>query len=141
MYLLDKSVKYKKYLKLNISDSYNLSKKNGTIYFYDDKLLNSFMRKKVDKQFKKILKMILDIEDDTDPGSYLIVLNEIDKFRKELINKYKKYLLKEQVNKLSKKIQLIEKEMKNKIIALNMINAPFYFNQEYDMEEEKSRSR
>ena len=57
-----------------------------------------------------------------------------------MTNKYNKFLKKNQVEFNNKKIELMEKEIKNKIIAYRLMNSPIFDNQE-EIEEEKSRSR
>ncbi len=150
-YELIKKNKYKKYLEINISDAYKVNKKTndsiGIIKFYDEKIISQVIKKNFDNKIKKLLELIINIEEsDEDPSEgYFLVLNETDKFKKELINKYKRYLKKEQLEFLNKKIELLEIEIKNKLLSMQIINNAIYnnynnMNENYE-EEEKEQSR
>lgn len=90
----------------------------GTISFYHNDLVYKIIKKKTDQSFKKLLEVIIKLDEDDNPGEgYILCLNEIDKFRQELINKYEKYLKREQMNFLKKKINLIEKDLQNKLLV------------------------
>ena len=62
-----------------------------------------------------------------------------------MINKYDKFLKKTQLEFLNKKIALIEKDLKNKLIAYRLIHLPVFNNMEMsdeeEMDEERSRRR
>ena len=69
------------------------------------------------KKFKKLLEFIASIyeSDDDSSSSLMLALNEIEKLKRELINKYVAYLNKKEVQKLDKKIKLIEQEVQSKL--------------------------
>jgi len=150
-YELVKKNKYKKYLEINISDAYKVNKKTndniGIIRFYDEKIISQVIKKNFDNKIKKLLELIINIEEsDEDPSEgYFLVLNETDKLKKELINKYKKYLKKEQLEFLNKKIELLEIEIKNKLLSMQIINSAIYnsynADNDYEVIEEKEQSR
>ena len=61
-----------------------------------------------------------------------------------MINKYDKFLKKTQIEFINKKIELIEKEVKNKLIAYRLIHSSMFneINEDEDeLEEERHRSR
>ena len=147
--LLKKSI-YKKLISYNFSDSLDISKKRdkhriGVIKFYDDKTINRVIKKSIDNRFKKILELIASFEEnEDDPSEGLIIsLNEVSKFRRELANKYDKFLKKSQIEFNNKKLELIEKELKNKLITYRLMHSPIFdeLEEEEDLEEERHRSR
>lgn len=153
-YKLNKETKYQKYADLMVDESFKMKKKSssesiGVIKFYDDKIIARVIKKSIDLHFKKLLELIVSIEEsDEDPSSGLLFcLDEVDRFRKEMINKYERFLKKEQQEFLKKKISLIEKEVKDKLLAYQImkqkiVQKPLY-QEEYtdEMEEERHRSR
>ena len=149
-YNLIKKNNFKNYLKINSSDSYNVNKRIdkeslGTIKFYDNDMINIVIKKKIDAKFKKIINLMIKVEeDDSDPSEGMVVcLNELDKLNKELINKYKKFLQQKQMKFLEKKIILLENEIKMKLFNIQIINNPLFMNgDDYSIEEnEKESSR
>ena len=150
-YILIKKNKFKKISKFNYEDSFDMPKKKdkeriGVIKFYDDKIITPVIKKSIDNRFKKILELIARLEEsDEDPSTgYIFCLDEANKFRKEMINKYNRFLKKREIDFNNKKIELIEKELNNKLIAYRLMNSPIFDNEEVDEEEfveERHRSR
>lgn len=79
----------------------------------DNGLIDKLIDKKVKREFEKVLNMYSYLleEDDSDEGSYNIILDEIDRFKKLLLNKYKEYLKDKKVKEILKKLEIIEKEI------------------------------
>lgn len=148
-YILNKNSIYKKYSDLNIDTSYNMNKKKenesiGVIKFYNNDLIQRVIKKSIDLKFKKLLELIVSIEEsDEDPSSGLLFcLDEVERFKKELMNKYKKFLEKKQIDFLEKKAQIFEKEVKEKLITYSMMRQQFMMNNmQMEEEEEYHRSR
>ena len=145
--LLKKSI-YKKIISYNFSESFGVSKKKdnnriGIIKFYDDKTINHVVKNSIDKHFKKLLELLASIdESDSDPSDGLLFcLDEVAKFKRELNNKYEKFLKKSQKEIIDKKIKLIEKEIKDKLLAYQMICAKDYKLDLDNKIEEKGHSR
>ncbi len=147
--LLKKSI-YKKIVSWDFDDSFEISKKKdmeriGVIKFYDDKIINKVIKKSIDNRFKKILELIASLEESSDnPSNGLIFcLDETAKFKREMINKYNKFLKKTQIDFINKKIELIEKEIKNKLITYRLINMSNIKKsiQSEEIEETRHRSR
>ena len=146
--LLKKSV-YKKIISYNFSDSLDIFKKRdkhriGIIKFYDDKIINKVIKKSIDNHFKKLLELIARFEEnDSDPSEGLVFsLNEVAKFKRELANKYEKFLKKSQIEFNNKKLELIEKELKNKLIAYRLMNSELFQDSlDEEIEEERSHKR
>ena len=150
-YKLVKNNNLKKYMDLNVANSYDINKKidkneMGKIKFYNQKLISGVIKKKTDIKFKQILQMLIDIEEsDSDPSEgMMICLNELDKLNKQLINQYNKFIEKKQFEFLSKKIELLAKEIKMKLFNIQMINNPIIMNNDglnYEEEKESTRRR
>ena len=153
-YVLIKKNNFKKVVSYQFDESFNMTKKQdkeriGVIKFYDDKITSKVIKRSIDNRFKKLLELIASLEEsDEDPSEGLIFcLDEAAKFKREMINKYDKFLKKTQLEILNKKIELIEKEVKNKLITYRLIHSPLFANQnieleeEEELEEERHRSR
>ncbi len=154
-YKLAKKNIFRNYISINISKSYNVNKKLdeeslGLIKFYDEELINKAIKRKIDIKFKYIFELMLRIEeDDSDPSEGLMIcLNELDKLKKEIINKYHKFLDKKKQEFLRKKIMLLENEIKMKLFNMQIIRTPIIMNgSEYqdvpedNLEKESARRR
>ena len=142
-YVLVKENNFKKVISYQFDESFSMTKKKdkeriGIIKFYDEKIISGVIKRSIDSRFKKLLELIADLEEsDEDPSEGLIFcLDEAAKFKRETINKYNKFLKKTQIEFMNKKIELIEKEVKNKLIAYRLIHSPLFFNQNNEYEEE-----
>ena len=149
-YVLVKEKVYKKVISYEFDESFNMTKKKdkeriGIIKFYDEKIINQAIKKSIDNRFKKLLELIANLEEsDEDPSNGLIFcLDESAKFKREMINKYNKFLKKTQIEFINKKIELIEKEVKNKLITYRLMHSPLFteMEDEDEYEEERHRSR
>ena len=148
-YILVKKNNFKKVISYKFDESFNMAKRKdkeriGIIKFYDEKIISGVIKKSIDNRFKKLLELIASLEEsDEDPSNGLIFcLDEAAKFKREMINKYDRFLKKTQIEFINKKIELIEKEVKNKLIAYRLMHSPL-FNEldEEELTEERSRSR
>ena len=134
----EKTIKYFEYDKVK---GYNIKPKN-TVKFEDainvDKMIlinPSLIEKMIDKKVKRkfdylinLMSIVCDSDDGSSDGLYL-ALNEAEKFRNEILNKYRKYLEDEKIELLEKKLDILEDELKLRIKYLT-----------YQLEEEeKSR--
>ena len=127
-YVLIKKSIYKELETYEFNESYKVSKKDddkriGIIKFYDDKIISKVIQRSIDNRFKKLLELLSKLEEsDEDPSEgFMICLDEVSKFKSEIINKYNKFLKKNQVDLANKKLELIEKEIKNKLLECRMI--------------------
>ena len=74
-------------------------------------------------------------EDDTDSGHLMFALNDLDRYRRLVMNNYRVYLEKKYLRILMDKMDLIEQELRSKIkIDLNEL---FAEQMEMDFEEPK----
>ena len=148
-YVLVKESIYEKIVDYNFDESFNIAKEKdderiGVIKFYDEKIISNTIQRSIDNRFKKLLELIASIdESDEDPSNgYLICLDEAAKFKREMINKYDKFLKKTQLEFINKKIELIEKDVKNKLIAYRLLHSPIFEREdEEEIIEERNRRR
>ena len=110
-----KDIKYFEYDKIS---GYNI-KPNPNLKFQDAINVNrmilinpSLIEKMIDKKIKRkfdylinLLSVVYENDDDTGTGLQL-ALDEAEKFRMELINKYKKYINEEKIELMLKKISI-----------------------------------
>ena len=141
-----KEVMYFEYDKLN---GFNMTSKNKNIKLKDAINVNkmviinpSFIEKLINKKINSKIKKLVDLisfiyeSDDDDPaGSLMQALNEVEKFKREMINKYINYMTKEQIDILEKKVEILETEVMNHAYKLNERN---YCQASYNYEEKES---
>ena len=109
--------------------------KNEIINIYDLAMQKIFITNKVYKKYLKLLKLVnfyLNSEDDTGTA-YHEALNEIEKFRQLVKNKYRAYLLEKELKKMSLELSKKVKIAKEKLVYLNVMNM------EYTNENRRSR--
>jgi len=105
----------------------------------DPELISGYINAKLDRKFKNLVKLVYDMletpgEDESDITS---ILGEINRLKGIIENKYKYYLNVLEYDRFMKKILLIEKELKEKIIEIQM--SYYYYNNETEQIEEKRR--
>ena len=142
-FLLIKGGKYIKYSDINITDSFDVKKKKeGIIKFYNENIIDDIINKAIESLFKKLLSHIMEL-DDENPDGLLLCLNETEKFKRELINKYEKFLDKKKREFNKKKIELIEKDLKDKLVMYRIVNTKNNLNyyEDEEFEEERHHTR
>ena len=136
----NKDAKDIKYFEYDQISGYRI-KPNPNLKFQDAINVNrmilinpSLIEKMVDRKIKRrfdylinLLSVVYENDDETGEGLKL-ALNEAEKFRMELINKYKKYVNEEKLELLLKKIAILEDEL--------YLRMQYIMNREYYMEEE-----
>ena len=106
----------------------------------DSYLIQTLLKKKIKKKLDMYLQFLITVleEDDTDGGHLMFALNDLERYRRTVINSYKKYLEDKYVKLLMNKMDLIEQELKSKI-KTDINNFSF---EEKELEEpKKSRNR
>lgn len=140
-----KEIKYFEYDKIS---GYNI-KPNPKLKFQDAInvqrmiLINpSLIEKMVDKKIKRkfdylinLLSIVYENDDDTGEGLKL-ALNEAEKFRMELCNKYKQYINEEKYELLLKKIAILEDEL---YLRMQFVLERVNYMENYEVKEGKSR--
>ena len=83
-------------------------------------LANPLVSKKVEKKYNKLIVVLTDllIDDDDSGDSYRIALNQIEKFRLEIKNKYREYLKKHELEKMSRQLKLLQQEAMSKLVEI-----------------------
>lgn len=120
----EKEIKYFEYDKIK---GYNVTPKNNVKFqdainvnkmiLINPSLIEKMIDKKVKRKFNYLINMLsclYDSDDTSGEGLYL-ALDEAEKFRMELINKYKKYMKEEKFELIEKKISILEDELKLRI--------------------------
>lgn len=117
----DKAITYFEYDKIDgidyvpkkdakIEDAINVNK----VVIINPTLVSKVAKKKVDIKFKKLLQLLnIVFETDDETGTaYREALDEVNRLRMEVINKYKKQLEKEEFETIEKKLKILETELK-----------------------------
>ena len=91
-----------------------------SIIIYNKKLAYPFAKKQVENKFKKLMSILpeLLISDDENGESLRHALNDIERFRQIIKNKYRVYLKQNDLENMSNKLMLLQKEAKNRFIEL-----------------------
>lgn len=127
MYIIVKNDLKNKISKLDLNNvigyktSYTNSKLSISIkklVIYENFLYENIINEKLEQKFRKLIEVLINLyENETDDGSGIIKsLNEIERFKQELKNKYKDYMNKKQKAKTVRKITIMEEELKQKLL-------------------------
>lgn len=140
-----KAITYFEYDKLS---GFNMTSKSKNIKLKDAINVNqmiiinpSFIEKLINKKINSRLRKLIDIiagsfDDDEDPANGLMIaLNEVEKFKREMINKYLEYMSKEQLKFLNQKIKILEDQITMQAYVINEMG----YHEEWDYETKKSR--
>ena len=102
---------------IKLKDAINVNK----MVIINPTLIEKLVNKKVSLKLKKLIDLIINIYDtDEDPGSFMMMaLNEVERFKREIINKYLEFMNKEQLKDLDKKIKFLEQEVTIRAYYLN----------------------
>ena len=84
------------------------------------KLANPLASKKVMKQYNKLIEYLTEalIDEDDDGETCREALNQIEKFRLQIKNKYREFLKQKELEKMSKQLVLLKKELLKKEIQI-----------------------
>lgn len=116
-----KTIKYFEYDKL---DGYNIHPKQNVKFqnainvnkmiIINPTLIEKLVDKKIKHKFNNLINLLSFVyeNDDATSDGLELALNETEKFRMELINKYKKYLSEEKQSLMEKKLEILEDEIK-----------------------------
>mgnify|MGYP006976105650 FL=1 len=123
-YIIDKDNPNEKLLYYNVNvvglsvtpnksvPGYNVVAKKLTLV--DPELREAYIKQKINKKIDKVIKFMIKIlnDEDTSDEDAGIVLDEINKLKGIIINKYKEYMLESEYKALLTKLILIEEEFK-----------------------------
>ena len=98
-------------------------------------LASPIVTKKVLKKYDKLLNRLTDliVEDDDSGTSCREALNQIEKLRLEIKNKYRSYLKQKELEKMSKQLTALQKAAKQKMIEIEK--------NKYELQTTNNRSR
>ena len=99
----------------------------STVYIYDLTMQKQVLTKKIYNKYKKLLKkVIFYVEQDDETGTaYEEALNEIEKFRLIVKNKYRKYMLEQELKEMSKNLSTLQKKAIRKIQYIKMMDLSY----------------
>ena len=126
-YTLVKDNDYVRLSNYHTNKSYEIDEKEvkelnlSNVLIVNNNLIDQYMMKRINNRFKKILEYIARIyedDDDDTTDSLMKALNQVEKFKMELINKDRKYIEKEHIELISKKVKIIEKELQDKMYEM-----------------------
>lgn len=128
---------------------YNIKPKNTMKYegivvnsmtILNNELIQTIIKKKIKKKLDMYLQFLITVldEDDTDGGHLMFALNDLERYRRIVINNYRKYLEEKYIKLLMNKMDLIEQELKSKI-KIDISN--FNFEEKEIEEPKKGRNR
>ena len=108
-----------------------------SMFILNNDLVQILLKKKIKKKLDSYLQFLISVldEEDTDPGHLMFALNDLERYRRTIINNYRIYLEKKYFKILMSKLDLIEQELRSKIkVDLNeMFNEQIRF----DLDEPK----
>ena len=103
----------------------NRSYKIGTVIIknleiYDKKLAHPIAVMQVKKKYEKLMKILPDllISDDDSGESIRSALNEIERFRQIIKNKYREYLKEKDLKLMSSQLKVLQREAKSKYLEM-----------------------
>ncbi len=102
-------------------------------------LVETVIKKKIEKRFAKLMQLVklLMLSDDDTGTNFKEALNQIDKHRQELNNRYKKYLKEEETMLMENKLDILERQTKMQMVYL--MNEPKVYQEEIVEENRRSR--
>ena len=84
------------------------------------KLANPLVSKKVSQRYNQLIVLLTEllVDDDGSGDCCREALNQIEKFRLEIKNKYRDYLLKGELEKMASQLALLQKEANKKLFVI-----------------------
>ena len=90
-------------------------------------LVKNILKKKIKRKLDMYLKYIVELLDNEtdDDGVLELTLHDLERYKRTVLNKYQIYLEKKYINLLIKKIELLEHELKTRLMYIK-----YYSNEE-----------
>ena len=100
----------------------------------DTNLAGSLVKHQVTKKYEKLIICLTEllVDDDDSGDSYREALNQIERFRQEIKNKYRKFLKQKELEVMSKKLVVLQKEANKRLLEIQL---------SYKYENENRRSK
>lgn len=133
-YDITKGFKFKPKNEIN----YNGVKVNEMVII-NPSFIEKILKRKIKKKLDLYLQFLIRLLDDgtEDPTSLRHALTDLDKYRRTIINKYRVYLEKKYVDLLFKKIDVLERELKAKMLLITQKSNDY--EEEYEQERRRGR--
>lgn len=100
--------------KINLTPIYTIKKKTYKINLQNEKLTKNYISKLVKHKFDKLILNLMELLLEDNDESDRLILDEIEKFRLLIKNKYREFLTQKELELMSNKFKLIKKEIVNK---------------------------
>ena len=105
--------------------------KANKVVLVDEGLRESYIKQRINKKIDKIIKFMIKVlnDDDTTDSDTGMVLDEINRLKGIVINKYREYMIDSEYKSLLTKLILIEEEFKksyNQKMYNNYLNSNYY---------------
>ena len=86
------------------------------------RIAHPFVSRKVFRLYSKLLLILTEllVTDDESGDTYMEALNQIERFRRQIKNKYRAFLTKKELEQMSKQLKLLQMEAKNRLLEINM---------------------
>ena len=86
----------------------------------NQKLATPLANKKLTQRYQQLVGLIMEllVEDDESGETCREALNQVERFRMELLNKYRAYLKEKELEKILEHLDLLDKEIKQKLYEL-----------------------
>ncbi len=86
----------------------------------DKELANPLVSKQVFKHYERLLAILTEllVDDDDSGDNYREALNQIEKFRLEIKNKYRKYLKQKELEMMSKQLVALQGEARSRLMEI-----------------------
>ena len=84
------------------------------------KLANPLASRKVSKEYEKLIAYLADVlfDDDDSGETCREALNQVERFRIQVKNKYREFLTQKELEKMAKQLKLLQKELNNKLMQI-----------------------
>lgn len=84
------------------------------------KMAYPIVSRKVNKKYQSLIRLLTNllVDDDDSGDSFREALNQIERFRLMIKNKYRSFLKKEEIEMMSKQLVVLQKEAKKRLIDI-----------------------
>lgn len=148
-FLITKDKRKNKIVYLEYSlEGYTFSPKNNSekylevneVTIYNHEMIDAILTTKFNKTFLKVMQMartLIESDDDIDPSSCDLCLDQVELVRQILLNRYQKYLNAEKTELFLKKLRVIENELRMKQMYIKEKN--FYLEEQEELRQGRGR--
>ena len=96
----------------------------GHLTLVEPSLIEIVLKRKTKRKLNAYLNFLITIieDDDDDSEALNLVINDVDRYKSIIMNKYSKFLDKRYIKSLLRKVNMIEKELKQKLKEISLEN-------------------